>query len=71
MKKVPWLKWAKKMRLQDISKGGAKKWRKCNINSWRKVINIKYCTRCNFMQMSSTTQINCFHLDIRIKLLEI
>lgn len=46
------------MRLQDISKGGAKKRKKCNITVVERVININYCTRNNFMQMSSTTQVN-------------
>lgn len=63
----------KKWRLQGISKGGAKerKKEKCNTTVVGRVINIKYCTRCNFMQMSSTTQVNGFYLDIRIKYLEL
>lgn len=56
----------KKMRLPDISEGGIKKRKKCNITVVGSVININYCTRCNFMQMSSTTQVNCYYLDIRI-----
>lgn len=64
MKKVPWLKWAKNGDFTAFVKGAPKRKKKrkekeSNTTVVGKVINI-VCTRCNFTQMSSTTQETAF-----------
>lgn len=56
------------MRLQDISKRVSRK-QKTAIQQLGECYEYQVLHRCNFMQMSSTTQINCSYLDIRIKFL--